>query len=441
MNQTTETKQGDPDVSRGKYYRVVNLKASNIKKLKAVDITPEDDLVLIAGDNGEGKTSALDAITYALGGKDAVDKEPIRKGQHRAEVQLDCGDFVVRRIITSTAQKLELKAKNGDKIEQPQTFLNRIIGRLSFDPLEFADMKARDRVDTLLDLTGLKEPLEEIATRRNTVFAERTKANHLLRNAEGELEEMDAPEPDAPTELVNTDELLKEKNFRQAEINGNEGQRQALREQAAEGRRIKARIDALKSELAQAEEEYEKALAVNDKLRHAVNALVDPDLSEIDTKIAAATETNAKATHAKAYQEKLRKMNAADAEVQKLTDQINAIDREKKDILEATQFPVKGLAFSADDDEVSFNGVLFDQLSGAEQLRVSLAMAMAMNPAMRVIRITNGSLLDNRSMDIIRQMAKQTGYQVWIEVVGARDDATVIIEDGQVKEAEGVSDA
>ena len=54
--------------------------------------------------------------------------------------------------------------------------------------------------------------------------------------------------------------------------------------------------------------------------------------------------------------------------------------------------PVEGLGFGA--GIVTFNGLPFDQASTAEQLRVSVAIAMAANPKLRVLRIKHGNDLD-----------------------------------------------
>ncbi|NGZ99664.1 hypothetical protein G5V59_02720 [Nocardioides sp. W3-2-3] len=50
----------------------------------------------------------------------------------------------------------------------------------------------------------------------------------------------------------------------------------------------------------------------------------------------------------------------------------------KADALAKATFPVDGLGF--DDDGVTYQGVPFAQASSAEQIRVSLAMAMSLNP-------------------------------------------------------------
>ena len=90
-----------------------------------------------------------------------------------------------------------------------------------------------------------------------------------------------------------------------------------------------------------------------------------------------------------------------------------------------------GLGF--DDDGVTLDGVPFAQASAAEQLRVSVAMAMALNPKVRIIRITDGSLLDSENLALIEEMAGANGFQVWIERVDESGAVGVVIEDGEVK--------
>ena len=55
------------------------LKAENIKRLVAVEIQANGEpVVVIRGRNGAGKSSVLDSIAFALGGKNLQPAEPIR---------------------------------------------------------------------------------------------------------------------------------------------------------------------------------------------------------------------------------------------------------------------------------------------------------------------------------------------------------------------------
>ena len=57
--------------------KIVSLQAENIKKLVAVEIKPDGNMVQITGKNGHGKTSVLDAIWWALAGLSNVQAVPI----------------------------------------------------------------------------------------------------------------------------------------------------------------------------------------------------------------------------------------------------------------------------------------------------------------------------------------------------------------------------
>ena len=84
---------------------------------------------------------------------------------------------------------------------------------------------------------------------------------------------------------------------------------------------------------------------------------------------------------------------------------------------------------------VTYNGVPFSQASSAEQIRVSVAMAMAMNPKLRVLRIKDGSLLDDDAMDMLKKLAVKEDFQVWVERVGNGSEDAIVIEAGEVKGA------
>jgi hypothetical protein len=118
--------------------------------------------------------------------------------------------------------------------------------------------------------------------------------------------------------------------------------------------------------------------------------------------------------------------------VSDLTLAINDIDVENDLSLSAAKLPIEGLG--VDEEGVTFKDIPFNQLSDAEKLKVSVAIAMAKNPTLRVIHIKNGSLLDKKSMAVIESLAKDNDYQIWIERV--EDSVGIKIEDGEVVNAE-----
>ena len=173
-------------------------------------------------------------------------------------------------------------------------------------------------------------------------------------------------------------------------------------------------------------------------LRTKVDALKDIDLTEFDTKLAALEETN------KNVRRKVQKTDLQDAlvkdakESEAFTKTINDLDTAKNDAIKKATFPVEGLGF--DDNGVTYNGVPFSQSGSAVRLRVSIGMAMAMNPKLRVIRICDGSLLDSKNMAIIEEMAKEHDFQCFVEKVDETGKIGIVIEDGSVKGAEVASE-
>ena len=99
-------------------------------------------------------------------------------------------------------------------------------------------------------------------------------------------------------------------------------------------------------------------------------------------------------------------------------------------MLAAVDMPVDGLGFG--DDGLTFNGLPFSQASSSEQLRVGLAIAIALNPTLRVVRITDGSLLDSDALAMVAAMAEAHDCQVWLEKVEDGAGIGIHIEDGQV---------
>lgn len=405
--------------------RIIRLEASNIKRLKAVEITPDGTLQIITGRNAQGKTSVLDAIWLALGGGQASKDtpRPIRDGETSAAVTLDLGDLLITRTWDAEKDKTELKvtAPDGAKYRSPQTLLDGLVGKLSFDPLAFTRLTAREQRQALLDLLDLDFAAAD--RERARLYNIRLETGRQM-HAYGDLPKLPA---DAPT-AESSGTLLVDR------INMAHEAADAIRKARAAIDSCLTRLEDIDQRIAGLQNEREATTASIAEWERRIDDMPEPeDITGLRAALAGIEARNAEARENARILAAREAQKALQAEYTELTRTINAIDQRKADALAAATMPVDGLGF--DDQGVTFNGVPFGQASAAEQIRVSLAMAMALNPSLRVIRILDGSLLDKESLAEVRRMATEGGVQVWLESVGdaeTADPSAIIIEDGQV---------
>lgn len=410
--------------------KIIRLESTNYKRLKAVEIVPDPDgnLVIVAGKNGQGKTSILDSITAALGGVNAkTTPKPIRDGEERAQIVLETEDLIVTRKFTASGSTLTVKSPDGAVYPKGQAKLDDLLGKLSLDPLAFTQLSDRDQLATLLDLVDLPFDLGKLAAERKDVFEQRTDANRKVKELTARAADYISKPADLPDEEVSVSALLAE--YRKAEAWQQEVQ--AAKDNvlfwADKNDALAERIAELQDELAQ--NKGREAVAIARAADY--EAMPAVDLDTIQAQIDNAEHTNVEVRHHKVGEKVRAELTIAQQEASALTDAIEEIDMQKAAGLEAATFPIDGLGF--DETGVTYQGVPFKQASGAEQLRVSLAMAIALNPKLRVIRIADGSLLDTDNLALVEAVAKQNDMQVWIEMVGDGDGRGIVIEDGSVR--------
>lgn len=209
---------------------------------------------------------------------------------------------------------------------------------------------------------------------------------------------------------------------------------------AAQARRVaelEAEVARLAEELEDAEREAEKCRGELASKAQVLKSTPAPDPKETATlrqRIQDASNHNFNVAKDQ-EQAKQRDMLAAaieglDEGIKKLTAEIDKIDADKKAFLASTPLPVDGLDIGP--DGVRFNGVPLEQASGAEQLRVALALAIAASPKLRDVWVRDGALLDDQSLAMLRGEAEQAGVRVWVERVSDRDADAIIIHDGRV---------
>lgn len=419
--------------------KIIELKSENVKRLQAVEIKPDGNLVVIGGKNGAGKSSVLDSIQWALGGEPDA-KMPVRRGEDKARIVADLGDLVVTRTITAAGGG-SLVVKNADGVTQtsPQAILDKLVGRLTFDPLEFARQKPKQQAETLRALVGLDFAAQD--QQREQIFTERTVVNRDVASLKARLAAMPRHVGVGETEQSTGEIMAAQAKGIAINSNNCTARRVAVEAQdkLISARNLLADLERQAAELAQEiEKGREKVTSCEASVKshqETVAKLKDVNVAGYQEKLAEVEQNNAKVRGNKAREAIVTEYKQKSQEADKLTSMLEKMDAEKRSKINTAKYPIEALAFDTAGG-VTLGGIPFEQCSSAEQLRVSVAIGLALNPSLRVLLIRDGSLLDPDGLKLIADMAAKADGQIWIERVGKGGEVSVIIEDGMVETQE-----
>lgn len=429
--------------------KILSLQAENVKKLRAIEIKPDGSIVTITGRNGAGKTSVLDSIWWALAGTSSIQAQPIRKGEKKAHIRLNLGTLTVERRFTEKGSSLIVENEKGARFTSPQAMLDGLLGALSFDPLAFARMSPRDQRDQLRGIAKVDADIDALDGLNRADFGRRTDINRdaKMKKAQAEaiviLEGLPEEQVDE-TALLDSIQKAGETNADIAMRSGNRAAARAKIEHIGTNEipAKRAAIQALQVQIKRLEGDIavrnDSIIALTDQ-QNELQAKLDTapplpkpvDIADLRAELNQAQIVNRSIAKRGERQRIEGEVAALEQQAAELTSTVEARERAKAEAIAAAEMPVPGLGFG--EDCVLFSGIPLEQASSAEQLKISLAIAMANNPELRVIRIQDGSLLDEDSLATIQAMATDKDHQVRIERVDTSGKIGIVIEDGMVK--------
>lgn len=405
--------------------KITNLELENIKRIKAVQLTPsENGLTVIGGNNGQGKTSVLDAIAWALGGDKFKPSQPQRDGSvipPHLRVTLSNGLIVERR---GDKSALKITDPNGGK--GGQQLLNEFISQLALDLPKFMQATSKEKAQTLLRIIGVGDKLAALEQQEQTAYNQRRAVGQTADQKQKYADELPSY-PDVPAEEISISELIR--------------QQQDILARNGENQRLRNNRDICEQELLRAQQAFDRAAEVLAKAqqdaetaRKSAEDIQDESTAEIEENIRNIDILNAKVRANRERDRAVAQAQESREQYGELTAKIEDIRAQKTALLSGADLPLPGL--SVEDGELTYNGARWDCMSGAEQLRVSTAIVRRLNPQCGFVLMDKLEQMDEQTLNEFGAWLEQEGLQVIATRVSTGGECSVIIEDGYAKQPE-----
>ena len=406
--------------------KINKLEIENVKRVRAVKMEPSaNGLTIIGGDNGQGKTSVLDSIAWALGGDKFRPSQPVREGSALAPYL---------HIVLSNGLVVERRGKNSDlKVTDPsgeragQQLLNKFVEAFALDLPRFMEANDSDKAKTLLNIIGVGTQLAELDRKEKEIYNERLAVGRIADQKKKFADEQQYF-PDAPKDIVSASELIKQQQEILARNGENQRKRDKAREIQQEYNRQYGLVKSLEAELSEARAKLsnlEEDLSVANKTAENLN---DESTAELERNLAEIEEINRKVRvnldKDKAEEDALIYKNQYDG----LTSDLNKVRDDKKALLDHAELPLPGL--SVRDGKLIYQGQEWDNMSGSDQLIVATAIVRKLNPDCGFVLIDKLEQMDLKTLQRFGGWLEQEGLQAIATRVSTGDECSIIIEDG-----------
>lgn len=406
--------------------KINTLQIENIKRVKAVALNPaENGLTVIGGKNGQGKTSVLDAIAWALGGDRYRPSNPEREGSTlppHIKLTLSNGLTVERSGKNSALKVVDTTGKRSG-----QQLLNEFVEQLAIDLPRFLQASNREKADTLLQVIGVGDRIHELEAKERDVYNRRRMIGQDADRKRKYADELPFY-PAAPKELVSALDLIRQQQDILARNGENQRKRMRANQIEHEYGKAAAHVSLLKSQLAAAQKQLTQLEADLEIAQKNALDLQDESTEEVERSLQEIEQINIQ-VRANCDREKAEQDVAYYAQqYQELTAELEDIRHDKYALLNSAELPLPGL--SVEDGELTYNGKKWDCMSGADQLIAATAVVRAVNPKCGFVLLDKLEQLDADTLLNFGSWLEEQGLQAIATRVSTGPECSIIIEDG-----------
>lgn len=416
--------------------KIASLELENVKRIKAVRLVPtEKGLTVIGGNNGQGKTSVLDAIAWALGGDRYRPSSPERDGSvvpPRIRIVLNNGLVVERAGKNSALRVTDPTGHRGG-----QQLLNSFVEELALNLPKFMEASGKEKADTLLKIIGVGDQLYLLENKEKQLYNQRLTIGRIADQKAKYAKEMPFYDgvPETPVSAMELIQRQQEILLRNAE---NQKKRSRVQELAQELRQTEKTVEDQTDRLRRLLEEQTQTQYKLDRLREnlqearkTAQELLDESTVQLEADLQNIDAINIK-VRANLDREK------AEAEAQgysrqydALTEELEKTRQEKYELLHGARMPLEEL--SVENGELTYKGKRWDGMSGSEQLKVSAAIVRELNPRCGFVLLDKLEQMDLSTLQEFGAWLEKENLQAIATRVSTGGECSVIIEDGSTQ--------
>ena len=463
---------------------IKKLELLNFQVIEKFEAEFSGNVYFVTGDNELGKSTLLKAIGALLTGeRDDVLRNGASKGFAKMIVGDDGEEFDVSLSFTENNPRgtLTIKQKSTGMATNNVSMLQRIFGYQDFDAVEFSRWSEsaegrRKQIAVVKSLLApaVRERIESIDVEVSGLKTERTGVNRDVKTYAGFVDaiarELQPGDVDRYMNPIDVTALLEKQQTNAALIEKAKTVRAALAQRTeqlaaipdeikAENNRHDSIVATIDQRVADAKAAYEKAVADAEREKQAESEKHAQEIADIEARkadyqsrkanaenwlakyeesnpektnipelLAQAESHNKKHSLVKQLAEKKREYDAVASKAEQMDARIDALGKERAELIAKAELPIDGLTFT--DDGLELNGVPFvpGKVSDSQIMEIAAKLVIASNPTVKVFRIARGESLGAKRLETIIDIAKRNGFQGFIEQV-QRGQTEMMVEE------------
>lgn len=407
---------------------ILSLHIKDFQGIRAarLDNLPPDGVIVVQGPVGAGKTSVLQSIKAALGGKAHVHERAINDegGAFTVDLELTNG-FRIDRHSTPANPKGTLVVIGPDDGKYGQTALDEFMGPLSFDPLSFISLPLEKQAEIVLSLDSDTERPKRIAklrAERQALVDERKPLNSEMLK----IQQMKSPAGERPQPVDVSATAARLKDLRAMEAAAAVTRQTVitvesnLRNATKRADERFAEVEEARKALARAEQAFLDAKAEEAECKAALDdanaaVLPGPDPNVIAGLEQALDDANNLAAALAPWEEwdrAVRRRGELKSEIAEWDDRIEASRAAEIAEFSAIQMPIQGMAVDST-GAVLWRGRPLELASGGERISIAVAVAFAVNPELKICLLDEANNIGQPQLDALDAAAKERGFQIW----------------------------